>query len=150
MIIGVVGPTDSLKRIMKFQNELSQNVLLEAFEEHTLKDAVDVTEKYNSEMDGILFSDPSVHGSVISKLNVHKPNSFIPHSGIGLLALLYNQIDSQYRSFSIDVVASDTLNEMPIELDKYHFDILPYVIYYSEDDYIKFHEENFKTDLMQL
>lgn len=145
MIIGVVGPSDSLERIMKFQSEMPQNVVLKAYEALTLKDAVDVAEKYNSEMDGILFSGPSVHGSVISKLNVHNPNSFIPHSGFGLLSLFYTQIDSKYTSFSIDVVASDAPKEMPIELDDYHFDILPYEIYHSENDYIAFHEENFKN-----
>jgi len=145
MIIGVVGPPDSLKRIMEFQSEVPQNVLLKAYEALTLKDAVDVAETYNSEMDGILFSGPSVHGSVISKLNVHKPNSFIPHSGFGLLSLFYNQIDSKYTSFSIDVIASDAPNIMPIKLDDYHFDILSYEIYHSENDYIIFHEENLKN-----
>src|SRR5699024_4413601 len=34
---------------------------------------------------------------------------------------------------------------MPIKLDDYHFDILSYEIYHSENDYIIFHEENLKN-----
>ena len=55
MKIGVIGPSDSLKKIMNLKKDLEEDVLLQAYEAHTLQDAIDLAEKCQSETDGIFF-----------------------------------------------------------------------------------------------
>lgn len=145
MIIGIIGPKDSITKIYSEQSELPDHVELKTYEAHSLQDAINIADQCQSEVDGILFSGQSVRGAVVSKKNIYKPNLYVPHSAFSLLSLIFNQVESRFKNISLDVVSDKVLSEIPIEVDNYQFNTLSYEVYHTEQDYIDFHENNLQN-----
>lgn len=143
MKIGVMGPKDSIDKVLEIKDEYENDIEWTSYEAHTLKESADMAQKCQQEVDGILFTGCSVYDSVYQSVELYKPNRFVHHNETSLFNLIIKELDSEIYNVSVDIIEEKTVSEIISETKLKSYRVLPYTPGYKEKDYIKFHEKNF-------
>lgn len=152
MIIGVIGPEDSLKNIMQIEHELDSDIKLKYYPAFTVRDTLQVLDECQSNSDGVLFTGRAVYDIAVSKGNTYKPHNYIVHDTSSVyFTLLKNYqnkpIPKRVSSDARDVyVAQDMLSLIGIE----EYYVLKYKSHYTEDIYINFHLKNWNAGIIDV
>ena len=117
--IGIVGPPDSLSKILYVAREYEEAAEFVAIEYTRYEDVLKVVEEVQSKCDMLLFSGEGPY--TVAKVNdvIKKPCVYIPREGTGLYRAVW-EMNSKLESFanlSSDVVSPEVLKETMLELD---------------------------------
>jgi len=152
VVIGVIGPDDSIKNIMQIQQELDSDIELQYYTAFTVKDTLHVLDECQSNSDGILFTGRAVYDIAVSEGIMYKPHNYVVHDTSSVyFALLKNYhnkaIPKRVSSDARDVyVVQDALALTGIE--KYY--VLKYKSHYTEETYINYHLKNWNDGLVDV
>ncbi|GAA0176682.1 transcriptional regulator [Clostridium sediminicola] len=145
MRIGVMGPKDSIDKVLEIKDEYDSDIELIPYEAHTLTDSARLAEKCQREVHGILFTGCSVYDSVYQSVKITKPNKFVPHNETSLFNLILKDLDSTIYNVSVDIIEEKILSEIISDTNIKSYKVLSRTPEYTEKDYINFHEENLKN-----
>lgn len=152
VIIGVIGPDDSLKNIMQIQQELDSDIHLQYYSAFTVRDTLQVLNECQANSDGILFTGCAVYDIAVSKGTMYKPHNYVLHdtSSFYFTLLKHYQQSSIPRRVSSDArdayVAQDALSLAGIE----EYYAIKYKSYYTEETYIQYHLKNWNAGLVDV
>lgn len=142
MKIGIMGPQDSIDKILSIQDELEDDITLIPFITHTLKESQEMIDKCQEEVDGVLFTGCSVYDSVFQTNKLYRPNRFVPHNETSIFSFLLNDSDDKITSVSIDVLEENIVRDSLAESRIKNYSVLPHNPGFKEINYIEFHEKN--------
>ncbi|MBF4692207.1 hypothetical protein [Fusibacter ferrireducens] len=144
MKIGVIGPKDSIEKVINVEKEYG-GIEFVYYEAHTLKDSIGVAEKCQEETDGILFTGCGIYDHVSQMISLYKPNKFTPHNETSLFTLILNEKNIEIQNCSIDIIEENIVRDIVAESNLKKCSVLPRNPKFTEEDYIKFHDENWNS-----
>lgn len=144
MKIGIMGPKDSIDKVLELKEEFEDDVDFISFEAHTLEDSAKMYNQCKNKVDGILFTGTSVYDSVYQVTDIDQPHRFVPHNESSLFSIIYNDKDHHIKDVSIDVVDENIVEDVVKETHIENFQVLSHHPGRTEQDYIDFHDQNLK------
>lgn len=145
MKIGVMGPKDSIDKVLEIKDEYENDIEWIPYEAHTLKDSANMSQKCQEEVDGLLFTGCSVYDSVYQSVKLYKPNRFVPHNETSLFNLILKSLDSKISNVSVDIIEEKIISEIVSETNLESYRVLSHNPGFTEEDYINFHEKNWEN-----
>lgn len=117
--IGIIGPKDSTKKICEVSEEFKEKIDIYPFIYERREEAVEILEKYQNQVDVILFSGPAPYNVAKYKNIIHKPATYIPRTGTSIVKVLFDiyRQNMDYSKLSIDSVDEAAVDEISKELD---------------------------------
>lgn len=109
MKIAIMGPADSIERVLKLAGPVDKDVQLLPYHAFSLSDSSTLFSQCQREVDGILFTGRGVYDSVASTQHIDIPWTFVPHNETGLYELLATHDLSAYQCASVDYMDYDTV-----------------------------------------
>lgn len=152
MIIGVIGPEDSLNNIMQIQQEIDSSIELRYYGAFTVRDTLQVLDECQLHTDGILFTGRAVYDIAVSEGTLYKPHNYVVHDTSSVyLTLLKNYQNKEIpKRVSSDArnthIAQDVLTLTGIE----QYYVIKYKSHYTEDVYIDYHLKNWNAGLVDV
>ena len=152
--IGLIGPHDSVEKIMKVLGSEYENLTINPYIKDQVKDTVDLFESCQIENDGIFFTGVGVLEEIKKFKKITKPFETIPRSGYSLISTIWEMEQKciNYNRISIDIVPDKILYEI-IEEFKLSFDkiyTMPFSVNYCEEDYITRHLDLFNKGVIDV
>lgn len=120
--IGVIGPPDSLSKIMAVAKEYEDVATFIPIEYHRYSDVIDVVKKVQGESDMLLFSGEGPYRVAAEENCIKKPAVYIPREGTGLYRAVL-EMNKELPDFSVlssDAVAPKVIEETMQELGMPH------------------------------
>lgn len=142
MKIGVMGPIDSIDKVLSLKEDMREDVELIPFKAHTLQESRNLILEVGGGVDGFLFTGRSVFDSVSSQIPEGTPCDFVPHNESSIFSLLTSTPLKGIENISIDVIQKEIVEESLKDSKIKGYYVLPHKDGYSEQDYIDFHEKN--------
>ncbi|MGP3560207.1 hypothetical protein [Geobacillus sp. BK01] len=141
--IGLVGPRQSIERVLAVSNEFEHEIEFLPFSYQDAQEVKEIVKKYENEVDGWFFSGPVPY---IMARKILRPNAnyvYTPYTGSSLykcllqMAYYQNQI---VQGISIDMIQSENVEESLLELE------IP-----IENIYVRQFDENYnREELIQF
>ncbi|MDK2562386.1 transcriptional regulator [Romboutsia sedimentorum] len=154
MIIGVVGPIDSSKKIKEDLKKVNPDLEIKQYIREKVIDAIEVIEDCEKECDGIILTGCGVDEAIKSKYKIKKPYTFVSRGDSSILKAFWNIRNSNIDldKFSIDVVNEDMVDEVieEIGINPKKIYYLPFLKNIDEADYIKWHMDLFEKKEINL
>lgn len=149
MIIGCIGPSDSIQLIEEVVGRCCPDVTLRIYVRERAEDSWEVLEECQRETQGTLFTGIAVQEGAKARGSVTNPYEHIPRGGYSLLRVLSEMHRKDIKSgrLSIDVVSEDILvevvREFGVELENIHS--MPFALHLSEREYFDRHVELYEA-----
>lgn len=146
MKIGIMGPKDSIEKVLQLKKEFENDVDFICFEAHTLEDSATMYNECKNKVDGILFTGTSVYDSVYQVTDIDQPHRFVPHNESSLFSIIYNDNEHRIKKVSMDVVDENIVEDVVKETHIESFEVLSHHPGLTEEDYINFHNKNLERN----
>ncbi len=146
MKIGIMGPTDSIEKVLNISKDFLKDIEFIPLTAHTLQESRNLISNLNKEIDGLLFTGRSVYDSVKENIPRNLSFEFVPHNESSLFSLLMENPLKEVRNISIDVMENHIVEESLKHSKIKSFFLLSHKDGYSEENYMNFHEENLNSN----
>jgi len=130
--IGVIGPPDSLSKILAVAKEYEDVAEFIALEYNKYEDVLEVVKKAQSKSDLLLFSGEGPYTVAAANNLIEKPAVFIPREGTGLYRAVL-EMNKKLNDFTI--LSSDAVTPQVIEETMRELEIPHEKCYHIEFDY---------------
>lgn len=145
MKLGVIGPSDSVDKIVKDLISIDNNLEIKRYISEKVIDSVDVIEECERECCAVLFTGIAIYEYVKLKHTISIPHTFVGRSGSSIAKALWEIRNNNFNlnRFSIDVVDRDTIEDMidELELSPKALYCFPFSVDKDETEYIKWHTD---------
>lgn len=143
--IGIVGPPDSLSKILAVAKEYEDVAEFVALEYQRYEDVLYVVEEVQKKCDMLLFSGEGPYTVAKAHGVIKRPSVFIPREGTGLYRAIW-EMNSKLKKFKVmssDVVSpsmlQETMDELEVPFEKCFY--LKYGFEKDMDTIINFHKK---------
>ncbi len=148
MIFGIIGPSDSSKKIEEYLKDIDKEIEIKLYIREKAAECIEVIATCEEECDAIIFTGCGVAAAVKSKYEVKKPNGFVSRGGTSIMKAFWEvkKANMSLDKFSIDVVENEILEDIVNEIDvnpKKVFS-LPFNNGIDEMEYAKWHMNLFE------
>ena len=148
MILGIIGPSDSSKKIEEYLKDIDKEVEIKLYIREKAAECIEVIATCEQECDAIIFTGCGVAAAVKSKYEVKKANGFVSRGGTSIMKAFWEvkKANMNLDKFSIDVVENEILEDIVNEIDvnpKKVFS-LPFNNSIDEMEYAKWHMNLFE------
>ncbi|WP_027721658.1 hypothetical protein [Maridesulfovibrio zosterae] len=149
MIIGCIGPADSIEIVKEVVGRCCPDISLRTYEQERVEDSWKALDQCQRETQGTLFTGIAVQEGAKACGSVTNPYEHIPRGGYSLLRMLSEMHRSGIKSgrLSIDVVSDDILvevvREFGVELEDIHS--MPFALHLCEQEYLDRHIELYES-----
>lgn len=143
MKIAIMGPSDSIERVLTMAGPLDKDVQLLPYNAFSLSDSSTLFSQCQREVDGILFTGRGVYDSVASTQHIDIPWTFVPHNETGLYELLATHDLTPYQYASVDYLDYNTVKSCLRSSPISEFFVTPRDAVKTEKDYAAIHRKIF-------
>lgn len=154
MIIGILGPLNSVKKVDKYLRDIDSSLEINLYTKEKIVDSVELIEKCESECDGIIFTGCGVNEVVQNNYDLKKPHTFVKRSDTSILKVFWDmqKLNLNIDKISIDVVEEDmveeVVDEFGINLDSIY--CLPFSKNIDEDKCLNWHIDLYKSGKVNI
>lgn len=144
MKIGILGPIDSIGRVVRCTQEEKLDVELISLEAYGLEDSDEIWRAKRDTVDGVLCTGPSV----FDHLHIDDcplPVTFVPHNEDELFHLMATHDFRKYSCISIDLLETDVVNRCISDLNVPGI-TMPHKHGRTQEEYLNFHIKNVKEN----
>ncbi len=143
MVIGILGPLDSAKKIDKYLKDIDGGLEVKLYTKEKIVDSIELIEKCESECDGTIFTGCGVNEVIQNNYDLKKPHTFVKRSDTSILKVFWEMqsLNLNIDKLSIDVVeremVEEVVDEFGIEVKSIH--CLPFSQNIDEDESLAWH-----------
>jgi hypothetical protein len=155
MIIGILGPLDSVTRIEKNLKDIDSGLETRLYTKEKIVESIDLIEKCENECDGIILTGCGVYEEILKKYEIKKPHSFVQRNDTSILKAFWEirNLHIEIEKFSIDVVEEEMVKNITDEFGIEYSEMfcLPFSTNIDEDSYLDWHMDLYisgKTTIM--
>lgn len=155
MKIGIVGPSDSVDKILRVIEAHYPFLDTVLYKKEKIDEVLEIMDECIHKTDGILFTGCAVQGKAEKYIKIDKPNEAVMRNDSSIMKAFWDikSDEKQINRVSIDLVERELVNEivdeLGIEIEELY--VMPYDSDKSENEYIKRHIElweNGKVDII--
>lgn len=143
MIIGLVGPEQSIKSIEKSINIIDSSIITKHYQREKVNSIAKDIEQFDRVCDAIIFSGCGVSNFVMKNFKITKPNTYIGRTISSVVSAFVKMLQKgmELDSFSIDVVEEQLVFDLlnTFEIDATNIYSSQFSIDADEDEYINWH-----------
>ena len=143
MIIGLVGPEQSIRLIERFINNIDSSILIKFYSKEKVNGITEDIEQFDKMCDAIIFTGCAVCDYVIKHYNITKSYTYIGRTISSVVSAFVKilQQGMELDSFSIDVVEEQVVLDLldAFEIDAQNIYLSPFSIDVDEEKYVKWH-----------
>lgn len=145
MKIGIVGPSDSVDKILKVIEAYYPFIETIVYKKEKLDEIFEIMDECMENTDGILFTGCAVEGEALKHITIDKPHEPVMRNDSSIMKAFWDikEDKKQINRVSIDLVEKELVNEivdeLGIEIEKLY--VMSYDTQKSENEYMKRHIE---------
>lgn len=143
MVIGILGPLDSARKISDYLISIDKNLEVKLYTKEKIIDSIELIKQCEAECDGIIFTGCGVDEVIQQHYELKKPNTFVRRSDTSILKVFWDMknLNLNIDKISIDVVDKEMVEEVIEEFDinVEHIECFPFLKNIDEDECLAWH-----------
>ena len=149
MIIGLVGPEQSITSIEKSINNIDSSIMIKHYSQEKVNGITEDIEQFDKMCDAIIFTGCAVCDYVTKNFKITKSYTYIGRTISSVVSAFVKMLQQgmELDSFSIDVVEEQVVLDLldAFEIDAQNIYSSPFSIDVDEEKYVKWHMHLLET-----